>query len=116
MQTLTGNIFETIPVEADAYILRNIIHDWDDDDATAILRTLRKSVKAESQVMVVEWLIPETPGFHFGKWTDLVMMTAAGGRERTRSEFAAVFRNAGFELEDTVPTASQYTIVTGRPR
>ena len=51
-----------IPVEADAYILRNIIHDWDDEAAASILRTLRKSVKKDSRVMLVEWLIPETPG------------------------------------------------------
>ena len=115
VQKVAGNFFEEIQVEADAYILRNIIHDWDEDAATAILRTLRASVKKESRVMLVEWLIPETPGFHFGKWSDLVMMTGVGGRERTRSEFATLFRKAGFELEDTVPTASHYTIVIGRP-
>ena len=115
VQKVAGNFFEEIQVEADAYILRNIIHDWDEEAATAILRTLRASVKKESRVMLVEWLIPETPGFHFGKWSDLVMMTGVGGRERTRSEFATLFRKAGFELEDTVPTASHYTIVIGRP-
>jgi len=115
IQKVSGNFFENIPVEADAYILRNIIHDWDDEAATSILRTLRMSVPSNSRVMLVEWLIPETPGFHFGKWSDLVMMTAVGGRERTRSEFATLLRRAGFELEDTVPTASQYTIVIGLP-
>ena len=115
VQTVAGNFFEEIPVEADAYILRNIIHDWDDRASTAILKSLRASVKKNSRVMLVEWLIPETPGFHFGKWTDLVMMTAAGGRERTRAEFATLFRNAGFELEDTVATTAHYTIVIGRP-
>jgi len=115
IQKVSGNFFENIPVEADAYILRNIIHDWDDEAATSILRTLRMSVPSNSRVMLVEWLIPETPGFHFGKWSDLVMMTGVGGRERTRSEFATLLRRAGFELEDTVPTASQYTIVIGLP-
>jgi hypothetical protein len=115
VQKVAGNFFEQISVEADTYILRNIIHDWDDEAATSILRTLRASVKNESKVMLVEWLIPEAPGFHFGKWTDLIMMTGVGGRERTRSEFASLFREAGFELEDTVPTASHYTIVIGRP-
>jgi hypothetical protein len=115
IQKIAGNFFEQIRVEADAYILRNIVHDWDDRAAASILRNLRLSVKKDSRVMLIEWLIPEAPGFQFGKWSDLVMMTAVGGRERTRSEFATLFQKAGFELEDTIPTASDYNIVIGRP-
>ena len=115
MQSVAGSFFERIPVEADAYVLRNIIHDWDDESAALILRTLRPSVKEDSRVMLVEWLIPETPGFHFGKWSDIVMMSSVGGRERTRSDFAKLFRAAGFELVEVVPTASHFTIVIGRP-
>ena len=103
------------PSEADAYILRNIVHDWDDEAAVKILKALRRAVKGDSRVMIVEWLIPDTPGFHFGKWMDLIMMHSVGGRERTRDEFAKIFRAAGFELEDVVPTASHFTIVTGHP-
>lgn len=115
VQTVAGSFFAEIPVEADAYILRNIIHDWDDEAAVTILKALRRAVKRGSRVMLVEWLIPDTPGFHFGKWTDLIMMQSVGGRERTRDEFAKIFSAAGFELEDVVPTASHFTIVIGQP-
>ena len=114
-EAVACDFFQSVPADGDLYVMKHIIHDWDDEAAAAILRTLRRSVKQDSRVMLVEWLIPETPGFHFGNWSDLVMMTGVGGRERTRGEFATLFRKAGFELEDSVPTASHYTIVIGGP-
>jgi len=65
--------------------------------------------------MLIEWLIPDTSEFSFGKWTDITMMAVVGGRERTKADFARLFRESGFELEETVPTASTFTIIIGRP-
>ena len=65
--------------------------------------------------MLLEWLIPESSEFNFGKWTDITMMTSVGGRERTKTEFEKLFSDAGFELEEIVPTASSFSIVVGRP-
>jgi hypothetical protein len=110
-----GNFFEKIPIDADAYILRNIVHDWNDEDALAILRTLRRATRPTARVMLIEWLIPESSDFNFGKWTDITMMTSVGGRERTKTEFETLFSEAGFELEEIVPTASSFSIVVGRP-
>jgi hypothetical protein len=72
-------------------------------------------MKPEARLVLVEWSIPEDSGFHPGKWTDIVMMTGVGGKERTRSDFAELFRTAAFELEEIVPTASMFSIVVGRP-
>jgi len=110
-----GNFFDYIPVEADAYILRNIIHDWDDEGGIAILKTLRKATKPEARVMLVEWVIEDTSEFQFGKWTDITMMTGVGGRERTKDEFETLFKRAGFILEEIIPSASTFSIVVGRP-
>lgn len=115
LERVGGSFFENIPVEADAYILRNVIHDWNDQDAARILKSVRKAAKSSSRVALIEWLIPETPGFHLGKWTDMVMMAAVGGRERTKSDFESLFRETGFALEEVAPTASIFTIVVGRP-
>ena len=115
VERVAGNFFENIPVEADAYILRNIIHDWSDEDALSILRTLRRATKPTARVTLIEWLIPDTPDFNFGKWTDITMMVAVGGRERTRADFERIFRQSGFELEEIVATASTFTIIVGRP-
>lgn len=111
----SGNFFESIPVEADAYLLRNIIHDWNDEMAGAILKNVRKAAKPEARLVLVEWSIPETSDFHPGKWTDIIMMTGVSGKERTRGEFEKLFRTAGFHLEEIVPTASMFSIVVGRP-
>jgi O-methyltransferase domain/Dimerisation domain len=115
VERTSGDLFEKISVEADAYILRNIIHDWNDEKAVSILKTLRKTTKPNARVMLLEWLIPDTSDFHFGKWTDITMMTSVGGRERTRSDFETLFRSSGFELEEILPTASMFSIVVGRP-
>jgi hypothetical protein len=116
VERVSGNFFEEIAVEADAYIFRNIIHDWNDEKALSILKTLRKTTKPTARVMLIEWLIPETPGFHLGKWSDITMMTAVGGKERTRKDFEKLFSEAGFVLEEIVPTESMFSIVVGRSR
>ncbi|MBI2686518.1 MAG: hydroxyneurosporene methyltransferase [Acidobacteria bacterium] len=115
VEPVSGSFFVDIPVEADAYILRNIIHDWNDEDAGTILKTLRRATKPSARVMLVEWLIPDTGEFHLGKWTDITMMTAVSGRERTRGDFEKLFGESGFALEEVVPTASMFHIVVGRP-
>ena len=106
VERVVGNFFKEIPVEADAYIFRNIIHDWNDEKSLSILRTLRKATKPHARVMLLEWVIPDTSDFHLGKWTDMVMMTGVSGRERTRGDFETLFSDAGFVLEDVVPTES----------
>lgn len=116
VERVAGNFFEQIPVEADAYLLRHIIHDWSDTDALRILGMLRKAARPSARVMIIEWLIPDTPEFNFGKWSDLGMMVALGGRERTKAEFECLFRESGFELEEIVPAASTFSIIVGRPR
>lgn len=115
IEKVAGSFFDRIPGDADAYLLRNIIHDWSDVDALLILRTLRKAVKPSARAMLIEWLIPDTPEFHFGKWADITMMAGLGGRERTAAEFERLFLDAGFALEEIVPTASTFTIVIGHP-
>jgi hypothetical protein len=115
VQRVAGNFFEHVPIEADAYLLRNIIHDWSDADSLRILRTLRKATKPGARVILIEWLIPDTPEFNFGKWSDITMMAALGGRERTKADFECLFRESGFELDEIVPTSSTFTITVGRP-
>ena len=115
VECVSGNFFEKISVDADAYIFRNIIHDWNDAMATSILKMLRKATKPTSRIMLIEWVIPENSDFHFGKWTDMTMMTCVSGRERTKSDFETLFKESGFVLEEIVPTASTFSIVVGRP-
>lgn len=116
MERVGGDFFAEIPIQADAYLLRWIIHDWADDKAIPILENVRKAARPGARLLLVESVIPETAGFDMGKWMDLNMLVMAGGCERTAAEFRELFDRAGFELEQIVPTPSPLSIVIGKPR
>src|SRR6476660_6503259 len=83
-QVVAGSFFEAIPGGADAYLLRHIIHDWDDAESMAILRSVRRALgKARGRLLVVETVIPPGNEPSFGKLLDLNMLVVPGGLERT---------------------------------
>ena len=111
-----GSFFEAVPEGAGAYILRHIIHDWDEEKCLTILRNCHRAMLPESKLLVIESVIP--PGnepFH-GKFLDLVMLLIPGGKERTEDEYRTLFKLAGFELTRIVPTGTEISIVEGRKR
>jgi len=116
MERVGGDFFTEIPVQADAYLMRWVIHDWSDDKALAILKNVRKAAPPKARVVLVEWVIPETAEFDSGKWMDINMLVNAGGRERTASEFRSLYEQAGFELEHIIPTPSPLRIIIGKLR
>jgi hypothetical protein len=89
----------------------DLLHDWDDADAARILAAVRRAAKPTSRLLIVETLVPETPGPHFGKTLDIIMLAVTGGRERTTAQHRALLAGTGFELARVLPTASQYSIV-----
>lgn len=115
IERIGGDFFQAISVHADAYVMRWILHDWSDEESIALLTNVRKCVKPGARLMVVESVIPETPEFDMGKWMDLNMMVMATGRERTAAEFSDLFVQAGFALEQIIPTDSPLSIVVGKP-
>jgi hypothetical protein len=115
-QLVAGSFFEAVPEGADAYILRHIIHDWDEEKCLAILRNCHRAMRPASKLLVVESVIP--PGnepFH-GKFLDLVMLLIPGGKERTEEEYRVLFEGAGFELTRTVLTGAEVSVVEGKRR
>jgi O-methyltransferase domain len=108
-----GDFFPAVPQGGDAYLLRWIIHDWDDERAVTILKQCRRAMTARSKLLVVEAVIPlgNTPFFH--KWIDLTMLVMLGGRERTAAEYRALFEAAGFKLTQIIPTASEMSVIEG---
>lgn len=105
-----GDFFSSIPEGADAYVLRHVIHDWEDGDAVTILRNCRKAMKDGGKVLVVEMVVPPGNDPGFGKWLDL-MMLLVGGRERTEEEYRRLFSAAGLMLHRVIPTASDVSIL-----
>jgi hypothetical protein len=105
---VAGSFFEAVPAGADLYVLKDIVHDWDDDRAVAILRTVRAAVPDSGRLGVIERVIPAGDAPAPGKLVDVTMLLITGGRERTRDEYASLLGAGGFRLEtiDTTPAGT----------
>ncbi len=110
-----GSFFEGLPEGGDAYLLKSILHDWEDDQATTILRGCRRAMPANGVVLVVgRVLAPPNEGAE-GKFSDLNMLVSPGGRERTLVEHSALFETAGLRLQDATSTRSDLTVIAATP-
>jgi hypothetical protein len=110
-----GDFFETVPSGADTYLLKCVIHDWEDAPATAILRTCRSAMGDGAKLLLAESVITSGSTPEMAKYRDLMMMVMNGGRERTVEEFAQVMGAAGFRLSGVVPTSGPLSILEGVP-
>jgi hypothetical protein len=110
-----GTFFEDVPSDGDAYLLSHIIHDWNEDECMAILGNCRRAMKPTSRLLIIETVLPTGNDPHPGKMLDMIMLSIAGGRERTEPEYRALLDKAGFRLERIVPTESAVSIVEARP-
>jgi len=111
---IVTDMFDHVPVGGDAYILGNIIHDWDDERATKILSNCRRAVKSGGHVLLVELVIPGPNQPHLGHLVDIEMVVMTnGGRERSKAEYAALYAAAGMRLTRVVPTDSYWSVIEG---
>ena len=110
VETVYGDFFAEVPA-ADAYIMKHIIHDWDDERSIEILQTIHRAMKGDGKVLLAEMVIPEGNGPHPGKMLDLEMLTSPGGLERTADEYAQLFERSGFKLNRIVPTMSPFSVI-----
>lgn len=108
--TCGGDFFVSVP-EADAYIMKHIIHDWSDERAINILKNCHRAGKGKARVILVESVLAPGNEPHFAKWIDLEMLLLAGGRERTAEEFGALFEKAGMRLNRIIPTKSPVCVL-----
>jgi ubiquinone/menaquinone biosynthesis C-methylase UbiE len=114
-ESVAGDFFKAVPEDGDAYIMKWIIHDWDDERATTILRNCRKAMKPEGRLLIVDVVIPPSNEPHFGKFIDLNMLVMTGGLERTEEEFRQLLDASGFRLRRVVPTQTPFSIVESVP-
>jgi len=110
-EVVGGSFFETVPGGADAYILKSIVHDWDDASATAILRTCRAAAQGSCKLLLVEHVLQAGNEPDPSKFQDLTMPVMLGGRERTADEFRQLCADAGFHLTSMITTRSSFCIV-----
>jgi ubiquinone/menaquinone biosynthesis C-methylase UbiE len=107
----TGDFFEAVPNGADAYMMKFIIHDWDDERALKILRNIHKVLPVGGRLLIIEMVVPEGNEPHFSKIQDLEMLVSPGGAERTHGEYGDLLNRAGFELQRIIPTKTPLSIV-----
>ena len=109
-----GSFFDNVPGGGDAYVLKNIIHDWPDEKAVQILRNVRAAAGPQATVLLVELVIPKHDRDFPGKWVDLEMLLNLGARERTAAEYRDLLSQAGFQMTRVVQTASPLSVVEAR--
>ena len=109
-----GSFFDSVPAGGDAYVLKHIIHDWDDDASVHILRNLRSAAAAGAALLLVETVVPDDDSESNAKWTDMEMLLVNNGRERTAGEYRHLFDQAGFQMIGVVDTGSRFSIIEGR--
>jgi hypothetical protein len=112
---VAGSFFETIPPGADAYILKSIIHDWDDAAGLAILRRCRVAIPDTGRLLLVEHVLKPVNEPDPARFSDLNMLVMLGGQERDPDEFARLCADAGFQLTAIIPTASTHSVIEARP-
>jgi hypothetical protein len=109
------NFFEQIPPGCRAYLMKSVIHDWDEDQARIILSNCRKAIPADGVLLLAEWdLLAENVPSN-GKFIDVVMLVMWGGRERSMDEYRELLASAGFRLNRVFPTAAQFAIIEAFP-
>jgi hypothetical protein len=110
-----GSFFEAVPEGGDVYLLKWIIHDWDDEPARAILRTCRRAMAPGAKLVLAERVVGPPNAPDPAKLGDLNMLVMLGGQERTADEFAALLEAAGFRLDRIISTHTDLSLVEGAP-
>ena len=111
---VAGDFFESVPA-GDVYVIKKVIHDWNDERAGLILRRCREAMSPHGKVLVAETLVPPGDEPAQIKSIDVVMLAVTGGLERTEAQFADLFAAAGLQLDRVIPTQGPIAILEASP-
>jgi O-methyltransferase domain len=118
VEFVAGDFFKSVPAVADAIILKSIIHDWNDARSISILRNCHQSLPGDGKLLLVERLMPESPGMadedKAHAMSDLNMMRGPGGSERTTRQYRELLEQSGFALAAVHP-AGRFNVIEARP-
>jgi hypothetical protein len=109
------DFFREVSLGCRAYVMKNVIHDWDDEHAGEILANCRRAVPADGALLLVEWTLEEGNLYSAGKLFGVVMLVMTGGKERTAEEYRLLLARAGFRINEVIPTPSEFSIIEALP-
>jgi ubiquinone/menaquinone biosynthesis C-methylase UbiE len=110
-----GDFFEAVPAGGDLYLLKFVLHDWDDERSGAILNNIRRVIDPTGRLVVVEIVLPPMNEPHIGPLIDLNMMVMTGGAERTEFEYGELLAKSGFRMERVAATRSPFSVIEATP-
>jgi O-methyltransferase domain len=111
MSLHAGDFFRDALPSCDAYVLMDVIHDWDDERSARILSGIRAAAPPDATLLLLETIVPDEPGPHWGKTLDVLMLAVTGGLQRTADQFGELLRGSGFHMERVIKTATWMSIV-----
>ncbi len=114
VELVQGSFFDSIPADADAYMMKHIIHDWDDESSIKILKNIRSAMTKTGKVLIIEMVVPEgnVPGP--SKALDILMLVMEGGKERTEEGYRKLLEASGLKLTRIIPTQTPYSVIEGK--
>ncbi|MBA2761655.1 MAG: hypothetical protein H0U39_06800 [Segetibacter sp.] len=115
IELVSGDFFQSIPKGSDIYLMKHIIHDWDDNSSIKILKNIRSAMNDGGKVLIIEMVVPEGNEPSPSKIMDILMMIMEGGKERTEEEYRTLLKAADLKLTRIIPTKSPYSLVEAEP-
>ncbi len=113
-ELISGNFFEAVPDGGDLHLLKQIIHDWDDERATRLLKNCHRALAPGGALLLVEMVVPPNNEPSLAQAMDLNMLVMLGGRERTEAEYQHLLAEAGFRLQRVISTDSPFSVIEAR--
>lgn len=114
---MAGDFFKSVPGGADAYVLKHVIHDWNDERAVAILKNCHRAMNPNSKLLIVEGIYPpridQSDAGQGPARNDVNMLVCTGGQQRSEAEFRSLYDAAGFRLTKIVPTPARVCVIEG---
>lgn len=109
----SGDFLDCIPSGADAYLLKNVIHDWSEEDSVTLLKNVAAAIRkaGHGRLLIIEHVIEEGDAFSFGKWLDVNMMVVTKGKDRTRHEYEELIARAGLKVQRVIKTLAPRSII-----
>lgn len=110
-----GSYFESVPPDGDAYLLKHTLHDFSEPQIRAVLQNVRKAIKPDGALFVIEYVLPGGNARHIGNIIDLWLLLMLGAKERTSQQYAELLSSEGFKLARVIPTSSPVSIIEAVP-